>query len=59
MSYEDDTLLYVTITKDHERDVLSNMEKCVAEIKIWMTNNMKLNDNNTKLFVFTIQHSKG
>ena len=30
-SYADDTQLYVTITKDRERDVIENMEKCVAE----------------------------
>ena len=55
-SYADDTQIYVTITKDRTRDVLGNIEKCVAEIKIWMTNNMlKLNDDKTELFVFATQ----
>ena len=36
--------------------MLGNIEKCVAEIKIWMTNNMlKLNDDKTELFVFAPQ----
>ena len=52
-SYAHGTQLYVTITKDRLRDLLINMEKCVAEMKIWMTNNMlKLNDDKTELFVF-------
>ena len=29
-SYADDTQLYVTIKKNRERDVIGNMEKCVA-----------------------------
>ena len=57
-SYADDTQLYVTITKDRECNVIENMKKCVAEIKIWMTNNiymLKLNDDKTELFVFAPQ----
>ena len=37
-------------------DELGNMEKCVVEIEIWMTNNMlKLNDEKTELSVFVPQ----
>ena len=51
-SYVDDTQLYVTITKDRERDVIGNMEKCVAT-NTWITNTMlKLNDEKTELFIF-------
>ena len=36
--------------------MIGSMEKCVTEIKIWMTNNtLKLNDDNTELFVFDLQ----
>ena len=52
-SYADDTELYVTLRKDRERDVLDNVEKCIAEIEIWMTNMLKLND---ELVVFAPQH---
>ena len=46
-SYTDDT---ITSTRNRVRDVLGNMENCVAEIKIWMTNKMlKLNDDKTEL----------
>ena len=39
-------------------DVLGNVEKCVAEVKIWVTSNMvKLNDDKTELSVFP--HSSG
>ena len=33
-------LNFYTITNDGERDVIGSMEKCVADIKIYMTNNM-------------------
>ena len=57
--YDDDTQLYVIITKDREHDVVGNMETFVAEFKIWMTNNMlKLNYAKTELFVFALHRQR-
>ena len=50
---------YVTITKDGEYDIIGSKDKCDAEIKISMTNNMlKLNDDKTELFVSSPQRVK-
>ena len=55
--YADDTQLYFSydINSPHdELTVRSKIEKCVADIKSWMTaNKLKLNDEKTELIMFT------
>ena len=55
-SYADDTQIYITIKKqDCFAGKLSDMERCVSEIKVWMQCNMlKLNDDKTEFIVFKL-----
>ena len=44
--YADDSQLYLSFRLSSEASALSNLEKCVNEIRGWMyTNKLKLNDN--------------
>ena len=59
--YADDTQLYLAFkpsSASSKLDAISRIEKCVEEIKIWMTNNLlKLNEDKTELIVITSRDS--
>ena len=58
-SYADDTQIYITIkNQDCLASKLSDMERCVSDIKVWMKCNMlKLNDYKTEFIVFKSKHN--
>ena len=50
--YADDSQLYLSFRLYSESSALSNLEKCVNEIRGWMyTNKLKLNDNKSEFVV--------
>ena len=50
--YADDSQLYLSFRLSSEASALSNLEKCVNEIRGWMyTNKLKLNDNKSEFVV--------
>ena len=60
-SYADDTQLYMTMdhSNNNLRDGLARIQLCVSEIREWMNQNMlKLNDDKTKLIVFTSKYKQ-
>ena len=60
-SYADDTQLYMTMEHSNNdwRDGQARIELYVSEIREWMNQNMlKLNDDKTELFVFTLKYKQ-
>ena len=59
--YADDTQLYISLDPDNElhfSSSLKNLEHCIADIRIWMTQNLlKLNDNKTNISYLASAHS--
>ena len=55
--YADDTQLYISLDPDNELNLsafLKNLEHCIADIRLWLIQNLlKLNDNKTN-FIFGI-----
>ena len=50
MTYADDTQIYVIFKQSDVFSVLTNLEKCIADVKAWMIQNkLKLNDTKTEL----------
>ena len=51
--YADDTQRYISLDPDNELNFsssLKNLEHCIADIRLWMTQNLlKLNDNKTNI----------
>ena len=46
LSYADDTQLYCSFNQDERQDVISRLERCIADVKGWLsTNKLKLNDS--------------
>ncbi len=60
--YADDTQLYFSFNPqnaDEEHHVINKIEKCVAEIKLWMkANKLKLNDEKTELLIISSRQRK-
>jgi len=58
--YADDTQLYVSLDLGNEQNFtssLENLKHCIAEIRLWMTQNMlKLNDDKTDIIYMTSSH---
>ena len=54
MFYADDSQLYVTVNPNgNTNQVMSKLENCIEDIKIWMERNfLKLNDSKTEFIVF-------
>ena len=52
--YADDTQLDVTFSPgDNESEVLDVLERCIDELRLWMTaNKLKLNDSKTEFIIF-------
>jgi len=54
--YADDTQLYISLDSDDELNFsssLKNLEHCIADIRLWMTQNLlKLNDNKKILYIW-------
>ena len=57
----DDTQLYISLDPDNELNFsssLKNLEHCIADIRLWMTQNrLRLNDNKTNIVYLASQHS--
>ncbi len=52
--YADDTQLYVSFTRDDATAVQGRLEKCIDDIKAWMSENRLLfNDSKTEIVVFS------
>ena len=50
MTYANDTQIYVIFKQSDVFSVLTNLEKCIADVKAWMIHNkLKLNDTKTEL----------
>jgi len=58
--YADDTQLYISLDPDNELNLsssLKNLEHCIADIRLWMTQNLlKRNDNKTNIIYLTSPH---
>ena len=58
--YADDTQLYISLDPDNELNFsssLKNLEHCIADIRLWMTQNLlKLNDNKTNILYLASPH---
>jgi len=58
--YADDTQLYILLDPDNELNFsssLNNLEHCIADIWLWMTQNLlKLNDNKTNIIYLAPAH---
>lgn len=51
--YADDTQLYKSTHPNNIHDLLNCMEKCIADVKQWMTSNkLKLNESKTEILFF-------
>ena len=51
-------MIHRSISQDCFANKLSDMERCVSEIKVWMKCNMlKLNDDKTEFIVFKSKHN--
>ena len=59
-SYADDTQLYLTMDHSNNNwDGVARIQLCVSEIREWMNQNMlKLNNDKTKLIVFTSKYKQ-
>ena len=54
MTYTDDTQTYVIFKQSDVFSVLTNLEKCIADVKAWMIQKkLKLNDTKTELMHVT------
>ena len=38
--YADDTQLYISLDRDNFSSTLNNLEDCIADIRLWMTQNL-------------------
>ena len=60
--YADDTQLYISFNPKVPGEMnraISKLEKCISDIKIWMTvNKLKLNDDKTEFFVAASPHNR-
>ena len=58
--YANDTQLYISLDPDNELNFsssLNNLEHCIADIRLWMTQNLlKPNDNKTNILYLTSPH---
>jgi len=58
--YADDTQLYISLDTGNElhfSSSLNNLEHCIADIRLWMTQNLlKLNDNKTNIIYLPSPH---
>ena len=55
--YADDTQIYLSFNMDDLPDVLSRLEKCVAEIKAWMASHfLQLNASKTEILLIGSKH---
>jgi len=58
--YADDTQLYISLDPDNELNFsssLKNLEHCIADIRLWMTQNLlKLNGNKTNIIYLASPH---
>ena len=58
--YADDTQLYILLDPDNELNFsssLKNLEHCIEDIWVWMTENlMSLNDNKTNIIYLASPH---
>ena len=55
--YADDTQLCISLDPDNELHFssLNNLEHCIADIRLWMTQNvLRLNDNKTNIITTII-----
>ena len=51
--YADDTQLYVSFRPGEEAIALEKLERCIADLRVWMNNNrLKLNDSKTEFMIF-------
>jgi hypothetical protein len=51
--YADDTQLYVSFRSDEEAIALEKLERCIADLRVWMNKNrLKLNDSKTEFMIF-------
>ena len=59
--YADDTQLYISFNPNVPGEMnraISKLEKCISDIKTWMTvNKLKLNDDKTEFFVAASSHN--
>ena len=37
--FADDSQMYSSVPREHLRSLISNMQSCVADVKVWMTQN--------------------
>ena len=52
--YADDTQLYLTFLPDQPSTALSKLELCISEVRVWMSHNMlMLNENKTEVMIFS------
>ena len=57
--YADDNQIYLAFHLGDKGISIAKVEKCVAEIRVWMRNNMlKLNDDKTEVVMFSSPHHK-
>ena len=57
--YADDTQLYLSFKCDNPSAILSKLNKCISDIRVWMIkNNLKINDSNTEFIVFRSPQAK-
>jgi len=58
--YADDTQLYISVDPDNKLNFsssLMNLEHCIADIRLWMTQNLlKLNDTKTNIIYLASPH---
>ena len=55
--YADDTQIYLTFNPDNASTSISQLEKCVTEVRNWMAANfLKLNDDKTELIFLGTHH---
>ncbi|MEE4247409.1 MAG: reverse transcriptase family protein [Kangiellaceae bacterium] len=60
--YADDTQVYCSLPSDDQnslKNVLTRVEKCLDEVKCWMTQNkLKLNESKTECIIFSSKRNK-
>ena len=60
--YVDDTQLYISLDPDNDLNLSSTLENlgyCIADIRLWMTQNvLRLNNNKTNIIYLASHHVK-
>ena len=53
MIYADDTQVYIILDEAERSSLIPKIEKCISDIKLWFTADLKLNDDKTEVLHIT------